>query len=114
MVYRLADLALDDARLGGKGRGLRRLLAAGLPVPETLVVPAAVDDRELPRIAAESLAILGTSVLARSSAADEDGRLAGAPGIFLSRPADDRDGLVAAIRAVRRSVDAPIARAYRG
>ena len=69
------DLRDSDAGLiiGGKAAGLRRLATAGLPIPPGLVIPAEVDDQELPAIAsAIADRFSGDTLAVRSSADAED------------------------------------------
>ncbi len=109
--------AADAARVGGKAFGCARLLHAGAPVPDGIVVPgdaawsAGADAalhawlRRLPD---------GARFAVRSSAAEEDGAGQSFAGIYETRlnvaPAD----IPAAIAACRASRRAARARAYRG
>lgn len=79
-MIRFSDERARDARVsGGKGAGLARLVAAGFPVPDGFVIPAAVmqggslsdDAREEVAAAYKELAGDG-AVAVRSSALDED------------------------------------------
>jgi phosphohistidine swiveling domain-containing protein len=99
----LRDAGTDPAQLGGKAAGLARLLAAGLPVPPTMVLPADAAAQDL-----EAALALGEVLIVRSSATVEDA----APGLF--RSIGGVRGLAAlarAVQAVRASVDDPLARA---
>lgn len=120
------DAARDAARFGGKAAALARALGAGLPVPggwaldTTLVEAVAAGDR------AASAAVDATIVAAtagdpgpaalyavRSSAVGEDGADSSFAGQHLTRLGVAASGVVEAVRAVRKSVHAPAALAYR-
>ena len=72
----LAEAAsLSVLEVGGKALGLARLASLGLPVPDTLVLPAHADGSSSEGEAAELWAqasSLGAPLAVRSSAADED------------------------------------------
>src|SRR5437588_4893828 len=72
----LAEAAsLGVLEVGGKALGLARLASLGLPVPDTLVLPAHADGSSSEGEAAELWAqasSLGAPLAVRSSAADED------------------------------------------
>ncbi|MEO8701082.1 MAG: PEP-utilizing enzyme [Kofleriaceae bacterium] len=138
-VRALADC---DASCGGKAHGLARLLAAGLRVPEGIVVePAAfvaiagmaageldalghvlgeaaarVEAAELPVALTVELearmAALGEVLAVRSSATIEDGEAGTAAGVFSSRTAVAPADVWPAIRAVWTSALTPLAAAY--
>lgn len=95
-----------DAPLGGKAAALARLGAAGLPVPEWLVVPPG-DGPLAPAAAAELVAAVrglapsATWFAVRSSAQDEDGAAHSFAGLlesFLGVPPEDVPAKVAAVR----------------
>lgn len=100
----LVPLALAGHRadLGGKASRLGELIAAGMPVPDGFVVPAGfeADERELDR----AWRRLGAATVAvRSSACGEDGDERSFAGEFRTVLGVRRDGLAAAIAAVRAS-----------
>src|SRR5688500_450379 len=89
MLRRLDEIPGDDPEAGGKAAGLARLVAAGLPVPETLVLPARAAGAPAPEVAAaldEAFARLPAPLVVRSSATCEDRAAAAAPGLFVSVP----------------------------
>src|SRR5688500_6316949 len=96
------DLA-DAAPLGGKAGALARLIAAGLPVPEGVVVTGALDPAAVAHLA--PLAV-------RSSASIEDAAAGAAAGIYASRVGVAAEGVADAIAEVRASATTPLARAY--
>ncbi|HEX3763129.1 MAG TPA: PEP/pyruvate-binding domain-containing protein [Kofleriaceae bacterium] len=130
-----------DAGCGAKARGLARLLAAGLPVPDGFALDAqvfrdiaAIDDvapdaightleaaaqriaeaaipAALEREVAERAAALGRLAV-RSSASIEDGALGAAAGVFASLTDVAPDEVWHAIRAVWTSALTPLAVAY--
>jgi phosphohistidine swiveling domain-containing protein len=111
-------LAKSDAACGGKAVGLARLIAAGLPVPDGIVL----DDRafhaaeHLPRdLIAEveaAVAALAGPLAVRSSATIEDSTAGAAAGVFSSRTAVAPDDVWPAIRAVWASAVTPLAATY--
>ena len=116
--------AEPPAEVGGKARGLARLAAIGLPVPDALVLPAtaharwlaagALGDDELGTLV-EAAAALGEPLAVRSSAADEDGSERSAAGQYESvmnvrGPA----ALAQAIEHCYRAAQGERAVAYRG
>src|SRR5688572_18456460 len=111
----LSELARTGAprRVGGKASNLARLVAAGLPVPEGLVVsppsgtPVARAAEELAALARPHLAGLGPRLAVRSSASVEDGVEGSAAGLFVSCTDVGVDDLAAAIEEVLRSADSP-------
>jgi len=124
----VALLELTDGapaeRVGGKGAGLARLSALGLPVPQALALTAdahararasggvAAGDRDLLRAALEWL---GAPLAVRSSAVDEDGAERSAAGQYESvMGIDSLDRLVAAVERCYASADAERVTAYRG
>ena len=132
----------DDEHCGGKARGLAKLIAAGLPVPDGFVI----DDRAFRAIAGElggeldatghvledaarrianaelprdfvaeveaRAARLGARLAVRSSATIEDGAAGAAAGVFSSRTAVPLADLWTAIRSVWTSALTPLAAAY--
>jgi phosphohistidine swiveling domain-containing protein len=93
---------------GGKGDGLARLIAAGLPVPRGFIVAPGAGDAEVLAAAAA----LRAPLVVRSSSALEDQAGGGAPGVFLSVRDVTPATLLAAVRDVRLSAETPPARAY--
>jgi pyruvate,water dikinase len=114
MIVRLsADLVEPDSeQLGGKGAGLARLMALGLPVPPTVVIPASDDGRiDDPD---GLVAALGEALAVRSSAVGEDGTDRSAAGQYESVLGVRADELPLRIREVLRSASSPRVLAYRG
>ncbi|MER6401746.1 PEP/pyruvate-binding domain-containing protein [Kitasatospora sp. NPDC001603] len=110
---------LDDAlaveSAGAKATALARLTAAGLPVPDGVVVPVGHSDEQLPAAVAEILARCPApyGLIARSSSTAEDGPDASFAGLFTSRitPADPA-ALLDSVRTVRASAHHPAITAY--
>ncbi|MEV7775943.1 PEP/pyruvate-binding domain-containing protein [Kitasatospora sp. NPDC086791] len=107
----------DPEKAGGKVCALTRLHRAGLPVPDSLVIPAGIADEKLPEAAAVILRWAETraphGLIARSSAINEDGRHHSFAGLYLSRftPAH-HPLLLTALHAVRASARSATAAAY--
>ena len=115
-LYDLEELARAPrpvAEVGGKALHLARLVAAGLPVPDGLVV-AAPAERAAAGEVARAAARLGEPLAVRSSAAAEDGAERAAPGLFASRLGVRAAGLAEAIAEVVASAARPAVRAYLG
>ena len=112
----LADVPREQ--IGAKAANLGRLIAAGLPVPPGLVIPAAAagasveEQRALLARVRELAADLGERLAVRSSALLEDRAMAAAPGVFESVLEVRPEGLEAAVRAVWAAASAPLTRAY--
>jgi len=109
--------AHDASRYGGKASTLARLTAAGIPVPAGLVVPADLPDDQLPQAAGHICVWAAPrahhGLIARSSAANEDGTLASFAGLYASRfTAATPDPLRRALREVRASATSASARTY--
>jgi pyruvate,water dikinase len=109
--------ACDPARAGAKAAALGRLLHAGLPVPDSAVIPLSVADSDLPGAVgqlltwAEQRAPYG--LIARSSAPGEDGATSSFAGLYDSVITPRTPSRVlAALRRVRASVHAPAVTAY--
>ncbi|MFE6977050.1 PEP/pyruvate-binding domain-containing protein [Streptomyces sp. NPDC057682] len=106
---------LDIVTAGAKATALARLAAAALPVPEGVVIPAGHCDEQLTAAVEEILARCPApyGLIARSSAAAEDGPDASFAGLFTSRiaPAEPA-ALLDAVRAVRASAHHPTVTAY--
>jgi rifampicin phosphotransferase len=102
----------DPSVLGGKGAGLARLVALGLPVPPAVVVPVTDEgrvfdpDRLLDRLP-EPFAV-------RSSAPTEDAGDRSAAGQYESLIGVAREALDEAVRTVHASASSERVRAYRG
>ncbi|MEW2514704.1 PEP/pyruvate-binding domain-containing protein [Streptomyces sp. NPDC046870] len=105
---------------GGKAAGLRRLLTAGLPVPDTWVITHDLLERTSDgcllagaRFLADT-ALRGAPAVVRSSAENEDVPLATGAGVYRSH-LDRRtpEEIVAAVRWVRAARADADARAYR-
>lgn len=118
-------LDADPAAIGGKAAALQRLARAGLPVPESWVLPVGVfrsaagrlDAPDLAeRLAAAPLALPTVAPLmaVRSSALGEDGRRDSHAGVYETVLGVDGQGLVAAVRRCWASWASPRARDYRG
>ncbi|MFH9561242.1 PEP/pyruvate-binding domain-containing protein [Streptomyces globisporus] len=106
-----------SSRAGAKAAALARLQHAGLPVPDSIVIPTNVTDRDLagavgPVLAwAERRAPYG--LIARSSAPGEDGATASFAGLYASVVTPCRPGQVlAALREVRASAHTPVIAQY--
>lgn len=101
----MATSLKDAAHLGGKAGGLARLIAAGLPVPDGIVITEldAIDEAALARLA--PLAI-------RSAMSVEDRAFGSAAGVFLSRVDVAAADAADAIHEVWHSGLEPLARAY--
>jgi len=121
----LDQAAAEEAgEVGGKARGLARLAAIGLPVPDALVLPAAAHARWLERGAlpdgelralADAAGALGEPLAVRSSTADEDGSDRSAAGQYESvMDVRGPDALARAIEHCYRAAQGQRARAYRG
>jgi rifampicin phosphotransferase len=108
-------LPLDEVppeELGGKGHGLARLIALGLPVPPTGVIPAGANaSPEDPRRLLERL---GEPLAVRSSAIGEDAADRSAAGMYESVMGVSRANLSDAIDRVRASGRSDRVRTYRG
>lgn len=116
----LIDLAtpLRAAQVGGKAANLAKLRARGLQVPDALIVPADVFERDqahqMRRDLANAWRKLGPALMVRSSASIEDGEASSAAGVFVSLPADSLDELEAAVKAVWGSARSDTAQAFAG
>ncbi|ACZ31447.1 Pyruvate, water dikinase [Xylanimonas cellulosilytica DSM 15894] len=111
-------ITLRDARperCGAKATTLGRLLTAGLPVPDGVVVPFDAPAANLDRLAAEAWSVLGPGPLAvRSSADGEDSADASMAGQHTTVLGAHTPSQVAdAIRACRASASSDRAAAYR-
>ena len=110
-----------SAVVGGKARGLARLVTLGLPVPPAFVLGPDAHARwrergEVDRVALERvLAELGEPLAVRSSAADEDSGDRSAAGQYESvMGVSGLEALVAAVEECYRAAESDRARAYRG
>jgi pyruvate,water dikinase len=118
----VADLPAE--RVGGKARGLGRLAAMGLPVPEARVLDVAAHARfaadgalaeEDRRALAELADALGAPLAVRSSAADEDAADRSAAGQYESvMGVEGAEALVAAVERCYAAAGGERATAYRG
>jgi rifampicin phosphotransferase len=111
MVLDLADVpdALI-ANIGGKARGLVRMLRTGLPVPPGFVV---LPDASVDQITAAYLKLGGT-VIVRSSAHQEDGPTHSFAGLQTShRDITNLEALQQAIQDCRQATTSPRLEAYR-
>jgi phosphoenolpyruvate synthase/pyruvate phosphate dikinase len=110
VIAELGELGAGEE--GGKGAGLARLRAIGLPVPPTLVVPVSAGGVLAPTEAADVVARLGEPVAVRSSAVGEDAADRSAAGQYESRMGVAAAELAEAVRAVWRSAESDRVRAY--
>ncbi|MFI6883739.1 PEP/pyruvate-binding domain-containing protein [Streptosporangium canum] len=107
----------DVATCGGKATALARLIAAGLPVPDGVVVPVAFPCDRLEEIITPILTWAASrapyGLIARSSAYGEDGAYTSFAGLYASvfTPAEPA-ALLEAITQVRESVHASAAHHY--
>jgi len=108
----VTDLELDPNVVGGKGAGLARLVALGLPVPPALVVP--VEDGGEILDPDGLLAALPEPFAVRSSAVGEDAADRSAAGQYESLIGVTRDRLAEGVRTVHGSASSDRVRAYRG
>lgn len=109
--------------VGGKARGLARLVAIGLPVPPALVLPSPVHERwraagrldDAAELAlAAALETLGGPLAVRSSAADEDSGEHSAAGQYESvMGVRDLPSLVSAVEHCYRAAEGERAASYR-
>ena len=108
--------AMDGDVAGGKAAGLARLAAAGLPVPQGVVVPADTSDADLVAVAADLAArFSGQALAVRSSGVAEDledASFAGQYETVLNVPAEVA-ALTEALRRVRASATASHVETYR-
>lgn len=95
--------------VGGKAHHLASLVAAGLPVPDAVVVCAA---EEVDAAVLEAVAALGEPLAVRSSSPLEDSPEHAAPGLFPSRVGVSAGDVEAAIAEVRAAAGSELARAY--
>jgi len=102
----VATSLIDAAPLGGKAGGLARLLGAGLPVPDGVVITS-LDDVDEAAVRA-----LGPRLAIRSAMSVEDRAFGSAAGVFLSRTDVAADDALAAIHEVWHSGVGPLAAAY--
>jgi phosphoenolpyruvate synthase/pyruvate phosphate dikinase len=110
MILPLEDVPPEE--LGGKGQGLARLIALGLPVPPTAVIPAGADPApDDPRAVLHQL---GEPLAVRSSAIGEDAADRSAAGMYESVMGVTRETLRDAIDRVLESGRSERVRAYRG
>lgn len=125
MLLTLEEVAaLPAEQVGGKARGLGRLAALGLPVPDARVLDVRAHARYLQggRLAdedvealASAVPVLGAPLAVRSSAADEDAGDRSAAGQYESiMGVEGYPALAAAVERCFRAADSERARAYRG
>jgi pyruvate, water dikinase len=113
------EQAGDAQRFGGKAAALASALRAELPVPggwaldHTLVDAIAAGDPDAARAVTTRLAHAPGPFAVRSSAIGEDGTSSSFAGQHLTRLGVAPEGVLAAVAAVRQSVHAPAALAYR-
>jgi pyruvate,water dikinase len=107
--------ALPAERVGGKARGLARLVSFGLPVPPAVVLDVSWHEAYLAGSLETPAAGLEWPLAVRSSAADEDAADKSAAGQYESvMDVGDADALRAAIEHCYRAADSARAVAYRG
>ncbi|MFI7087625.1 PEP/pyruvate-binding domain-containing protein [Streptomyces anulatus] len=105
------------SRAGAKAAALARLQHAGLPVPDSIVIPTGVTDKALGGAVGQVLAWAERrapyGLIARSSAPGEDGATASFAGLYASVVTPCRPGQVlAALREVRASASTPVVAQY--
>ena len=117
MFKRIDDITAGDLPIvGGKAFNCARLRQAGFPVPDGLAITGDATDAEVGRMAGESWLDTvppGTRFAVRSSGIGEDGEGHSFAGIHETLLNVERDRLVEAVLACRRSTDSAAARAYR-
>jgi rifampicin phosphotransferase len=110
---KLAD-ARDAALVGRKASNLGELIRTGFDVPAGVVLPATIEDADVPAAAAEALAHLrGDRFAVRSSAIAEDLAEASFAGQYHTLLNVPREGVGEAVRACRDSASAQRVVAYR-
>ena len=117
MFKTLRELTDRDARLvGGKATACARLLRAGFPVPDGVVVPADADEPAIDALGSHSWIRQSPEPAAfavRSSGPDEDSAGHSFAGVHETMLNVRREGLAAAVRRCRASARSPQAHAYR-
>jgi rifampicin phosphotransferase len=106
----------DGPVVGGKAFNCARLLQAGFPVPEGVVVPADATDEQIPLLARNpwpQSVPAGTLFAVRSSGIGEDSAGHSFAGIHETQLTVTREQLVEAVLTCRRSAQSPQALAYR-
>jgi pyruvate,water dikinase len=106
----------DLPRVGGKAFNCARLKQAGFPVPDGLVIASGATDAEIRRCATDpwiDSAPPGTRFAVRSSGVGEDSAGHSFAGLHETQLNVERDRLVDAVFACRRSGSSGEARAYR-
>jgi len=106
----------DRATIGGKAYNCARLRQAGFPVPDGIVVPADISEREIQSLAADPWFDAqpdGALYAVRSSGIDEDGVGHSFAGIHETHLNVSRGELVEAVLVCRRSGGSEQAVAYR-
>jgi pyruvate,water dikinase len=105
----------DPAVVGGKAYGLAKLLAAGLPVPPGVIIPATAvrTDPALRSAILDAAQRLGGPVAVRSSATAEDSSAASLAGQHATTLNVSGGAILAAVDRCWRSHDAAAAVAYR-
>jgi rifampicin phosphotransferase len=116
-IRRLADLRMADvAEVGGKAANLGELLAAGVRVPDGVVLTAGIGDmaaEESASVLREAVGQLGAGPFAvRSSGISEDGSERSFAGMYESVLNVPADGLAAAVERTLASADASRAAEY--
>jgi len=117
--------ASDRSRVGSKAARLALLKRAGFPVPEGVILPAALLASWRPTAPApnavrsaveQAVGYLGDGALAvRSSADDEDGGTASFAGVYTTvLGVSGVDDVLSAVRTCLISADAPLIDTYRG
>jgi phosphohistidine swiveling domain-containing protein len=114
---RLADITERDCPLvGGKAFNCGRLRQAGFPVPDGLAIPAGVTDDQVRQLAFDpwlDTVSSGTLFAVRSSGIGEDSAGHSFAGMHDTQLNVNRERLVDAVLACRRSAVSPAALAYR-
>lgn len=117
MTFLTTLMDAAPSRAGAKAAALACLQQAGLPVPDSAVIPVDVADSDLPGAAGQLLAWAERrapyGLIARSSAPGEDGVTSSFAGLYDSVITPCTPGQVlAALRQVRASVRAPVVAEY--
>jgi rifampicin phosphotransferase len=108
--------AADLSSIGGKAYNCARLKQAGFPVPDGIVIPKDVSDKELRALPGDpwfDTLPAGTRFAVRSSGIGEDSEGHSFAGVHETQLNVERSGLTEAVVLCRRSADSDQARAYR-
>jgi len=106
----------DVSRVGGKAFNCARLRQAKFAVPDGLVIPTDATDADVQALDADpwfATAVAGMRFAVRSSGVGEDGEDHSFAGVHETQLNVERDRLIEAVLACRRSAGSSQARAYR-